>query len=233
VPVTPARLLVARPLARTIKWAVLAASVVPAAGIVWRFSDDLYGSPGDAALSLRLAALSLAIGLAFVLDDPTEDLTAPAPVSLLTRRAVRIGLTLPGATAAWLLLFHLANGAPYLTEPLPLGGLLLEVFAFAAVALAGAALGSRRLADGLGGPAGACTAVMFGAATAMFPWGQQLLALLPGTESHSRSQRWWWLILVVGVLGVVLASATPGTARPRLPRRWTGGAPEPRTSSNA
>lgn len=208
-----ARLAVARPIARTIKWYALAASGIPALWVVWRTASDPYGSAQGAALALRVAALSLGIGVAFVLDDPTEDLTGPAPVSLLARRAVRVGLTLPLATVVWLLLLRIANGAPYMPAPLPAGAMLVEFGAFASLALGGAALGSRRLADGLGGPAGAGAVMLSSVPGMVLPLGHPLAGLVPGTELYARSQGWWWLVLGLGIGAFAAWSTTPGTLR--------------------
>jgi fluoroquinolone transport system permease protein len=94
----------------------------------------------DVVLSLRLDALCLAAGMAFVLDDPTEESTSMTPVSLLIRRLVRISLTLPVAVAALLLLGRVANGSPAADTEIPAWPLTLELLAFSAVALAGAAI---------------------------------------------------------------------------------------------
>jgi fluoroquinolone transport system permease protein len=197
-----ARLLAARPIARTINWPALGGSMIPAFLIVWHFATQTYGTAGDAALSLRLAALSLAVGVAFVLDDPSEGTIAPAPVSLLARRCLRISLTVPAAVGVWLVLHRLANGAAYLSNPLPVRGLIVEVLAFTVLALAGAS-GAQGQLEGLGGAGGAATVMLVGIATALFPWGHQLLGLLPGTEAYRASQGWWWALLGAGVMMIV------------------------------
>ena len=212
-----ARLLAARPLARTIRWPALAASFVPGLWFVGQTSSDPDGSIEGAAIALRLGAVSLGIGMAFVLDDPTEDLTAPTPVSLLARRGVRIALTLPVAVVAWLVLVVVANGASYLSKPVPLAPMLVEMVALACVGLAGAALGARRLADGLGGPAGAGAVVMVAIAGAILPWGRSLLTVAPGSPVYAATQPWWWAVLAAAAAVLVNWSRVPLTAPFRRP----------------
>jgi fluoroquinolone transport system permease protein len=226
------RLIAARPLARTIRWPALAASVVPGLWFVWKTSSDPAGNAEGAAIALRLGAVSLAIGMAFVLDDPSEDLTAPAPVSLLARRALRIAVTLPAAVVAWLVLVSLANGASYLAEPVHAAPLLVEMVALTLVALAGAGVGARRLADGLGGPAGAGAVVMVALVGAILPWGEggSLLTVVPGTPEYADVRGWWWGLLALAIAALVSSSRTPpGTRLLRLLREvWRSGVAERR-----
>jgi fluoroquinolone transport system permease protein len=215
MPVMAARALAARPLLRAVRWPALLASFAPALGVVAYVRSDEYGDAGEILVSLRLAALSLAVGLAFVLDDPSEEMTAPAPVSLLARRAVRIALTLPGALVWWLGLFAVARSASYVDVPLPAGPLLIEVAALAAAALGGSALGGRYLADRLGGPAGAAAAVLAAIAVSVLPWGRPLVVQIPGAPGYGSS--WWWAMLWCGLVALVAGSTTPW--RVRRPRR--------------
>jgi fluoroquinolone transport system permease protein len=217
MPVIAAHILIARPLARTIKWPAIVASFVPALGIVWYVSNDQYANVGTAALSLRLAALSLAVAIAFVLDDPTEDLTGPAPVSLLARRVVRVALALPVVILFWIVLVAMANGASFMTQTLSQTTMLVELFAFISLAVGGAAIGGRHLADKLGGPAGAGIVVCVVAVGGLLPWGRSLLAQVPGTAAYTQLRSWWWVAIAAGALAFVMFSATPGWLRTRWP----------------
>ncbi len=51
--------------------------------------------PGDLIAALRAAFAITALGIAFLLSDPTEDLLAALPVPAWPLRAVRVGLALP------------------------------------------------------------------------------------------------------------------------------------------
>ena len=208
--VASARLL-ARPLSRAVNWSALLASFAIAFLIVWWLGQDS-AAMGDVVLSLRLGALSLAAGMAFVLDDPTEESTSMTPVSLLVRRAIRISLTLPGVAAAWLLLIRVANGAPAATAEIPAWPFTLELLAFSAVALAGAAIGSRHLADRPGGTIGAGAALLVAVGAAFLPGKLQLWDQMPGTSGYANTTKWWWGIVVAG--GLVLIQYSRVGARP-------------------
>ena len=207
--VASARLL-ARPLSRAVNWSALLSSFAIAFLIVWWLVQDS-AATGDVVLSLRLGALSLAAGMAFVLDDPTEESTSMTPVSFLIRRAVRISLTLPGVAAAWLLLIRVANGAPAAAE-IPAWPFTLELLAFSAVALAGTAIGSRHLADRLGGTIGAGASLLVAVGAAFLPGKLQLWDQMPGTSGYANTSKWWWGIVLAG--GLVLIQYSRVGARP-------------------
>lgn len=199
-----------RPTVRAIRWGGLLGSIVPAAFLVWHFHNQANGDAGSAAFGLRLGALSLALGLAFVLDDPTEDATGYTPISVLARRTLRIGVALPPTLLLWLVLRAYAAGGLAAGETLPTWTLLLEVVAFAAVAFAGASAGSRVLSDRLGGLAGAGAVILVALTVALLPWGNGLLARTPGTRSSEEAIRWWWTIGAMAALVWWRMSATPG-----------------------
>jgi hypothetical protein len=201
VQVATARLLL-RPLAKALNWHALLWSLAFAFLIVWWLGQVMT----DVVLSLRLSALCLAAGMAFALDDPTEDSTSMTPVSLLIRRLVRISLTLPVAAAAWFLLGRVANGSTAADAEVSAWPFTLELLAFSAVALAGAAIRSRHLADRLGGTIGAGAALLVAAAAAFLPGELRLWDQMPGTSGYAGTARWWWAILLAGGLALVLNS---------------------------
>lgn len=215
-----------RPTMRAMRWGAPAGSTLPAAFVVWHFHNQPFTSASSSAFGLRVAALTLALGLAFVLDDPSEDTTAPAPISILTRRALRIALTLPPSLLYWLLLrAYASNGLPP-GRGLPEWPFLIEVVAFAAVAFAGAALGARTISDKLGGPAGAGAVILVGLITALFPWGNGLLARIPGQPEYGGSIGWWWAIAAGSALVWWRTSSPPGLHfRIRRPRFGAATAP--------
>lgn len=199
-----------RPTVRTIRWGGLLGSIFPAAFIVWHFRNETFPSAPSSAFGLRLAALSLALGLAFVLDDPTEDTLGYTPVSVLTRRAVRVGLTLPPAILFWLALRAYAAGGLAPDARLPAWPFVIEFLAFAAVALAGAAVTSRLVSDKLGGPGGAGAVVLVAVTVALLPWANGLWTRTPGTRSSDASTLWWWTILGIAAFAWWRSSVTPG-----------------------
>jgi fluoroquinolone transport system permease protein len=223
-----------RPTVRTIRWGALAGSALPATFVVWHFHNQPEPNAPTTAFGLRVAAVTIALGLAFVMDDPTEDTTACAPVSILTRRALRIGLTLVPALLFWTLLLAFGRGGLPVDSGLPMPSFLVEVIAFAAVAFAGSAAGSRVISDRLGGPAGAGAVVLVALVATGFPWRNGLLTRVPGTEPHDAAVGWLWLIATAATLLWWRMSATPESTLFRLPIRRSRrpartGRPEGRT----
>jgi hypothetical protein len=207
--------LLLRPVAKALNWYALLWSLAFAFVIVWWLGQVMT----DVVLSLRLAGLCLAAGMAFALDDPTEDSTSMTPVSLLIRRLVRISLTLPVVATAWLLLGRVANGSPAADTEVPAWPLTLELLAFSAVALAGAAIGSRHLADRLGGTVGAGAALLVAAAAAFLPGKLRLWDQMPGSSGYAGTARWWWAIVLAAGLGLVLNSRVGARSLRRPPGR--------------
>jgi hypothetical protein len=201
VQVTTARLLL-RPLAKALNWYALLWSLAVAFLIVWWLGQVMT----DVVLSLRLGELCLAGGMAFVLDDPTEDTTGMTPVSLLNRRLIRISLALPVVVAAWILLGRVASGSPAATPVIPVWPFTLEMLAFTAVALAGAAIGSRYLGDRLGGSIGSGAALVVATTAAVLPGKLRLWDRMPGTPEYQATARWWWAIVCAGGVALVLNS---------------------------
>lgn len=209
-----------RPTIRTIRWGGLVGSVVPATYIVWNFHNQLFPDAAQAATGLRLAAAILGCGLAFVLDDPTEESLGYTPVSILTRRLLRVSITLPPTILFWLLLrFYAAGGLPP-EQLLPMWPFVLEAVALGAVALAGATLAAKFVSDRLGGPAGAGAVMLVGVALAVLPWLNGLLTRTPGTKAADEATMWWWAIIGAAAFAFWRSSVVGGS-RPRLRARTT------------
>ena len=196
--------LLVRPTVRSLSWAPLAAAGALAFGLL--------GLTDQGLTELRLAAIGICVGAAFILDDAAAATVASAPTPLLVRRALRVGLATAPLAALWALLSWLAGGAAS-------WAVSLELAAMLALTLAAAALATRLRGDGRGGvAAGPALLVLLAAAYLLLPsrWG-----LFPGgpedplwTAAHQR----WALILLAGVLGVLWASRDPGGPA-WLPRR--------------
>ncbi|RZU14890.1 hypothetical protein EV567_3872 [Streptomyces sp. BK239] len=153
---------------------------------------------------LRLVALTGALGLAFLLDDPARHTTATTPLGRPLRAGLRLAMAVPLAALWWtaVLLAVPASSRP------PLGPVTLEAAAtaVAAVALASAAIRFSDRAE-----VGKGTALLLGAAavlTALVParWG---LLTLPGQPWWEEAQMRW-----AAVLAVMLASAALCTPEP-------------------
>lgn len=197
-----------RPLSKALSWWALFWSSAVAIPIVWWLGTVTT----DVVLALRLGGLCLAAGMAFTLDDPAEEGTSMMPVSLLSRRLVRISLSLPVVVVVWLLLAGVANRSQAADTEVPVWPFIVEFLAFGAVALSGATVGGRYVADRLGGTIGAGAAVVLAAAAAFSPGAFRLWNQMPGTSGYASSTKWWWAILLVG--GIALIRSSRVGARP-------------------
>jgi len=88
---------------------------------------------------LRTAALVIALGLAFVLDDPARHTTAAVPVRRPVRAGLRLALVAPVLASWWTAVLLLV---PSSVRP-PVGDITLEAGAACALALAGATAAIR------------------------------------------------------------------------------------------
>lgn len=174
---------------------------------------------GPVLLKLRLAAVALCVGAAFVLDDAAAETTASAATPLVFRRLVRIALVLPLIAGLWaLLLAYAGTGFD--------GALTLELAAMLAVVLAAAALAAPLLPEGRGGLAAAPTLLVLVALAAVaLPDTWTLFASGPEDARWAGSHERWAVVLVAGVAGFLLASRDPG--RRRLLGRRTSRGREP------
>jgi hypothetical protein len=207
-----------RPTLRAIRWGGIAAVAVPATYLAWHLQNQQFLDTAAAGVGVRVAAIMITAGLAFSLDDPTEDTTGCAPISILKRRALRVALVLPIALAYWLLLRAWMAGA--ISAPgqeLPTASMVVEFTALAFVGYAGAAIGTRVLSDRLGGLAGAGAVLLLTVILAVVPWGAGVLTRTPGSASDAEVHTAWVLVALISVLTCWRLSLPPGM--PGLPRR--------------
>lgn len=191
--------LLGRPLARAIHWLPLPAAAALAIGVLT--------PEGDILFQLRLAAIALCVGAAFVLDDPAAETTASSPMPLLGRRLVRVALVLPVVAALWLLLLRYAGAAFS-------GAVTLELAAMLAVTLATAALAAPFVADGRGGVVAApALPGLLAAAALTLPEDWTLFAEGPDDPRWAPSHGRWAVLLVIATLLFLYASLDPGRAR--------------------
>lgn len=215
------------PLARSTRWAPLAASAVVAWVVVHLMAKDPYAVTGERITAARVGALVIALGAAFVLDDPTQSTTAHLPTSLLLRRVGRIALSLPVVALAWLAVCFLATRTSGEPEPFPAGDLRVEMASLTALALAISAAAARFVTEGLGGIAGG--PILLGLVAVSFFLPQELW-LFPGEASDARwpgAHEVWRVVLGGAVAALVLASRDPGRGR-LLRRRPHGDQPRRR-----
>ncbi|MGW1211319.1 ABC transporter [Streptomyces sp. NPDC002499] len=127
------------PVWRSLPWRALLASGAMALllAAIPRMSDE--PSTWLAVNLLRTAALVLALGLAFVLDDPARHTTAAVPVRRPVRAGLRLALVAPVLASWWTAALLLV---PSSVRP-PVGDITLEAGAAFALALAGATAAIR------------------------------------------------------------------------------------------
>ncbi|MFG2951862.1 ABC transporter [Streptomyces adustus] len=155
---------------------------------------------------LRAAALCLALGLAFVFDDPARHTTAPVPVRRPLRDALRLALAVPAAALCWTAALLLVPGQ---ARP-PVGAVTLEAAATAALALAGAAA-AVRCTDGTrpgAAVAAGLTAVAVTVPTLLLPQRWALLVAV-GDQRWADAHGRWAGLLVVAVAVVALCAPEP------------------------
>lgn len=164
---------------------------------------------------LRVGALLLCMGAAFVLDDVTEDTIGHVPTPLLMRRALRISLLLPVLATAWAAMLYLAGDVGSQDGgPMPLGDLTLEAATLLAIALCAACLGARFTSDRLGGIVAAPVLLALVGVAMFLPENQRMIL---GSAFHVRwedAHEWWRAVLVMAVLGFVWLNRSSGSHPP-------------------
>ena len=134
---------------RAINTVPLIASVAGAVLIVGLTGRRAHVPAGALSAAFLVAGVSIALGAAFIFDDPATDSIRSTPTSLMFRRGVRITLTCLPIAVVWGVMLGFARLRVGPEMPLALPSL-----AFAAMlsfSLAAAAYGGRVVADGLGG----------------------------------------------------------------------------------
>ncbi|MBW3652254.1 MAG: ABC transporter [Actinobacteria bacterium] len=193
--------LLARPTARLASW-----SALPAAAVVAIAMLEL---DGPRVVELRLAAVALCIGAAFVLDDPAAQSLAASPTPLLFRRLLRIALLLPLVGALWAVVLWRAG------ETLATA-LTLELATMLVVTLAVAALAAPLVADCRGGLAAApALLVLLAAALLVLPARWTLFAAGPGDPGWEASHIRWALLLATAAAAFLIASRDPAASLAR------------------
>jgi hypothetical protein len=183
----------------------------------------LASGPGPTGAEYRIAALRvgavfLCLGAAFLLDDPSETVIAPTPMSAPLRRAVRLVLALLAMGPLWGLLTMIALvGMP---EPggLPLARVSIEALTMLVLVWTAAAAVERFVPERLGGvAAGPILLVLIGLAIAApaLPGHFRLLPSVPQEPDWGHAHMLWLCVLGTAAVLLVLFSRDPGGARLR------------------
>jgi hypothetical protein len=167
----------------------------------------------DRLLVLRLDEVILAVGAAFLLDDPTEETLAHVPTSLLRRRAVRVALAVPLLSLAWWQALAVAPAGAAFETPVPGWPLTLEIAALVAWALALSAGLSRWVPERFGGVVAGPTLAVLVALSVLLPERLRLW-VSPEEPLWHHAHRLWAVALTIGVALFVWWSRDPWR------RRW-------------
>lgn len=166
--------------------------------------------PWSALVALRAASLTFALGLAFVLDDPTRDLTSSVPTRRILRTTLRVALVAPFAVAWWTAALLLI---PSKIRP-PVGDMTLEAAAAAVLSLAAAATALRFTAEPEPGQrvaAGFLVIALVSPLALPDSWG---MYVTPAEKQWGVGHDHWAMVLVGAAL--VWAACGPEPVRRRL-----------------
>ncbi len=215
-----------RPTIRTIRWAGVVGGAAAAQLVLWAAKGELSKGGTIPLLPIRVAAVVLCLGTAFILDDEAGATVEPAVASLVVRRGLRLALTVPVVGMAWGAALWTASRmaasghetGPVALRSLPVAGLTLEAAAFLAVTLAAGAVATRSLGHGKGGVAAGPTLLAF--VMAMLSIGRYwpLFEESPIEPGWAAAHMRWASILAAAVIVLVAASLDPAR-RPRILRR--------------
>jgi hypothetical protein len=184
---------------RAVPWGPLLGGAVLALAMVHFGSGD----PGSIMLRLRLGAVLLCAGAAYVVDDPAAGTLACSPTPLLGRRSLRVAAALVVAGATWGALLLDVRWSGRLGGWSP-AALTLQAGALLAAGLTMAVLASRFAPDGRGGVAGSACVVVLVVVSVALPDGWSPFSL-GGAGSTLRTGA----LLAGGTVAFVLASLDP------------------------
>jgi hypothetical protein len=200
-----------RPTAKAMSWGPVIWAAVLAIVYVWKEAPGAYID--YRVLVLRVAALLVCMGAAFVLDDATEDAISHVPSPLLLRRGLRVALLLPPVVATWFLLINLAGDvAPRDGGPVPVGDISLEAATLLATALSAACIGARVTSDRLGGMP-AAPILLAVVAAALFLPGSYKLIVAVGDPRWANVHDTWRTALAAAVGIFIYVNRSVGAYR--------------------
>lgn len=203
--------LLVRPTARVLGWGPPLWAAIPAAVYV---GTEAPGAFIDYRVQvLRIGALLLCLGSAFILDDPTEETIGHVPMPLVLRRGLRVLLLAPFLAGAWTALVLIAGRvATKDGGPLPAGDLTLEAATLLVIALCAACLAARFTSDRLGGVVGA-PIVLACVALAMFlPADHKLLLSSVADPRWTSVHELWKFGLLGGGAAFLLLNRSSGSS---------------------
>jgi hypothetical protein len=195
--------------------------VLPAGALALLAIQLAGGTPQAGLLALRSAAVALALGAAFILDDPAAELLGGSPTPLWVRRIPRIGVVLPLLGLLWAAVLGRSRFAA-----IPVGDLTLELAGMLTVTLALAACAGRYTGDGMGGRAGGPGLLVL----VPLAWQARMWAGMPGDPLWTLAHRRWLAAQAASAALLLWASLDPGRW-PLRARRQPRGGPADRTAA--
>lgn len=221
-------LLLVRPTIRTIRWAALLGGAAAAQLVLWAAKGELSKGGPIPLLPMRLAAVLLCLGAAFVLDDDAGATVEAAVASLMLRRGLRLALTVPVVGIAWGAALWAASrlaasgrGTGSVAPPsLPVAGLAIEAAALLGVTLAAGAVATRSLGHGKGGVAAGPTLLAFVMAVLSLGRYWPLFPAASSEPGWAAAHARWALVLVAATIVLAAFSLDPARRWSILRRRW-------------
>ena len=189
---------------RAVPWGPLVGGATLGLVLVSLGSDDL----GSLMVRLRLAAVLVCAGAAYVVDDPAAPTLACSPTPLLSRRTLRVAGAVVAAGAAWGALLVAVRWAAGPGRWAP-AALTLQAAALLATALTMAVLASRFAPDGRGGVAGSASVLVLALVSIALPHGWS-----PFSSGEAGSTLRTVALLTAAMIAFVLASLDPARATP-------------------
>jgi hypothetical protein len=152
----------------------------------------------------RIAAICVALGAAFLLDDPATGSIPAVPIPRLARNLARVTLAVPAVALWWTLTLGLAKttGHHAAAAHLPVAALTLEAATVLAAALALGAVAQRRSADGNSGVVAAPAVLLIATAAWLLPYPVALI--LTPADPHWTASHYRWTVVLTIALGAFL-----------------------------
>lgn len=204
-----------RPLLSAVRWQPSIGAIALAALLLALKADDL-GAGGTALMLLRGVAALLALGAAFLLDDPAANTVAGSPTSLAWRRSHRLALLAMLVGTPWTLAVLAVQSRG---TDVPIAGLTLELATLLAVGLAAGAIITRWTDAPEPGVFAAPLTV--GILLTAFRLPEQCALFVPRGPLWGPAHERWALVLAAAVLAFLQCTRDP--AHPRLWSDLIGG----------
>ena len=204
-----------RPTARATRWLPMAVGAALGLAIVLvpeALTTKLTGS--QLTDLLRIAATCLALGAAFVLDDPATRSTPTVPTSRLARNLTRVLIALPALALCWAVTLGLAKATAHhpAAGNVPAAALTLEAATLVAAAVALAAATARFSSDGNTGVFTAPAVLLLIAVIWFLP--HRVAIVVPPGDPHWAAAHQRWAALLAAALVAFLWTSHEGTGGP-------------------